>query len=958
MANQAGAMALNETQTMIRRRTSQQVEVGSRMFFVEFSGPHSAGSHHALAALATAARLQTMRHHPSLIGLIVGLAFLAAAGLVVAAAEEQSGKPETFITRLQPGDNLVGWTTDATPVEALFEAIPQIGVVWAWDSSRREWRFAGPSVPDHLWTLHTLTPGMGLRLRIAGGRAVDWQRPRHPAQGTVGLDAGWNLVAWMGRDAAPLGRVARGVGSQLRHLGLWEPDSQKVSLHDSEAVVGSESTQVRYGAALWIHVNRTVKWLQPTGVLPEVIIAGSVSADTTQQIRSDIKTTLDFYYEAFGLEADFARFQIYIPTDVEALVKAKQEHMVFPPDPDSDRRFVSTLWGSSGWASIDYMVVKADLWPPGGTAPTGTPTVSAGRGVVEHEYAHVLQFQLSGQSRDPAERFSSVGYGVPDLYPPLWLMEGMAVWIRYVHHFRNGYNWDELRSTAREYALGGLPLATAERSTDINYTQGTAAAFQLAPSPADNGLFDFFRVVGKTHSGAAQQITTFTPWRRAFAEVFGTTLGEFYESYDREHHASDKSLGVHTHKHEPPFISGMVVASPSFTGQYFKVHVGSTSGGSFDWVEAGDGFEIPVFAGVSYNVSVEFPDGSCRAFLADGELVQSQRDAQVFDVDGVGVSNVQISILDNPCSEAVRVRTVSESGIPMAGVSVRLSQPGSVLRNETAGLTERDGAAVLYVWPQSEVDVWMHLSDHCNPVKVGHLLADGTLEAVHQRVARGSLLVNERRGQYLTVTVPDAWCTFALDGELVDADGTAIADATVFASVEQGGLGSYVETKSNGKFHMLLPEAGEYIVSTRIHGCRVYYSRGGAVASQSQATHIRVGDSGSTGITIQLAEGMCGHRISGKLLNGDGSPRAGQWVQAAGTSGNAGAYSGSDGSFSVPLPSRGTYQLLVWIDGCTIFHGSRGPVINSSSGRQISISNADVSGIEFRLPMDPSTFCN
>ena len=136
-----------------------------------------------------------MRPPNLLISLFIGLVAVLATGLTVVSADEGDELPETFITRLEPGDNLVGWTTKAAPVERLFELVPEIGVVWVWDVDWRRWRLAAPSLPRSMSTLHQLNPGMGLRVRLTGDGPIDWERPRRPTQSTVKLRPGWNLVS-------------------------------------------------------------------------------------------------------------------------------------------------------------------------------------------------------------------------------------------------------------------------------------------------------------------------------------------------------------------------------------------------------------------------------------------------------------------------------------------------------------------------------------------------------------------------------------------------------------------------------------------------------------------------------------------------------------------------------------------------------------------------------------------
>lgn len=104
---------------------------------------------------------------------------LVAVGLTTAAAQEPdetvaevaASRPQptdTMITILSPGDNLVGWIEGTTPVADLFEAVPEIETVWAWDVLRRQWSAASRRVPSELHTLWTAEAGDGAAR--AGGR--------------------------------------------------------------------------------------------------------------------------------------------------------------------------------------------------------------------------------------------------------------------------------------------------------------------------------------------------------------------------------------------------------------------------------------------------------------------------------------------------------------------------------------------------------------------------------------------------------------------------------------------------------------------------------------------------------------------------------------------------------------------------------------------------------------------
>ena len=104
-------------------------------------------------------------------GVVVAVLLLAALGLGVASTHgstsAQAPASDTITTQLQPGWNMVGWLgTDTTAVD-LFDKIPALLVVAAWDeeAGRYAWARRGGSVPPGL---AEVTRGQGLFLWVSG----------------------------------------------------------------------------------------------------------------------------------------------------------------------------------------------------------------------------------------------------------------------------------------------------------------------------------------------------------------------------------------------------------------------------------------------------------------------------------------------------------------------------------------------------------------------------------------------------------------------------------------------------------------------------------------------------------------------------------------------------------------------------------------------------------------------
>jgi len=165
---------------------------------------------------------------------------------------------------LLPGFNLAGWIEPEASVGELFEAIPELKAVYAWDAAEQRYR---SSSAQRGGDLTTLTPGMGLWLEIDGEEQVIWTRSGHPdpAAGLITLREGWNLVAWVGSTGVGLGEAVAGLGSGIETALTWDAEGKRFGYYvpGAEELTGPVPV-LSLGDALWLYSSGEQYWLQPS----------------------------------------------------------------------------------------------------------------------------------------------------------------------------------------------------------------------------------------------------------------------------------------------------------------------------------------------------------------------------------------------------------------------------------------------------------------------------------------------------------------------------------------------------------------------------------------------------------------------------------------------------------------------------------------------------------------------
>ena len=162
-------------------------------------------------------------------GVVVAALLLAALGLSVASthgsASAQAPASDTITTQLQPGWNLIGWMGPDTTAADLFDAVPALNFIVAWDGGAQRYRWVWRASLG-LQALSWIQQGRGLALHIGGEAAVEWTRPAAEGVVLLPLRAGNNLVTWGGPDGTPIEEAVDWLGDAVVGASRWNADSR------------------------------------------------------------------------------------------------------------------------------------------------------------------------------------------------------------------------------------------------------------------------------------------------------------------------------------------------------------------------------------------------------------------------------------------------------------------------------------------------------------------------------------------------------------------------------------------------------------------------------------------------------------------------------------------------------------------------------------------------------------
>ena len=723
--------------------------------------------------------------------------------------------PAIRTVALQPGDNFVGWIGAPIAVGDVFAAVPKALLIYRWDANSRLYRYAIRGVGG---TLPRLDPGMAVTIRVVGNEPVEWAQPVTPVTGMVTLHDGVNWVAWSGREDWPLDEVARGIGKALVRLELgdfvYESGSADADMADPQIPF----PLIARGDGLRVTVNRDVRWLQPTGILPNVVWVGQLGQRLRDEISADIRRVLDYFADELAVETDFADTTILVWHGIEAALeyqKSGQEPRIRHDEPAVLRAHL-TGYGGTGGGTPWGLYVAACWWSP----PCPQNQLVPPTEFMAHEWFHYLQLQLAGR----------------DWYvTPQWLLEGAAVWAGEGLAVANGENTfaSSRESYRRDVARTSATLEGAEQLNDPwQYFLGVLGVDLLAANSDRDAPIEYLRLLYPQALEPERRWSSEPHWQAAFRGAFGFDVQEFYTEFERWRGELPLTGPRYDYYQGDRKLQGMLNFAGGTPADGFRINTAAYEGNILagrerNTIVADDGtFSIDLAPNTEQRIWVTHD--SCELWLTDDGLVtRVQAEGRHRTLSTRDLPMLQLVLPEDACRWHVATSILALHG------DQRRIDVGHWAEDQSfawAGSHPFDG----FSWFAPAAGRYRVM------VQVGGCaLWLGSGDLVASRDAGKWILVDDQ-GITLQLRIPDDLCVRRISGRLVGSDGLPIPG--LWISAGWSGMSGTAYSDANGQFTITVPASGRYHLSTGGAGCSVVHGPSGPTRDWAAAAVIEVGD--------------------------------------------------------------------------------------------------------------------
>ena len=758
-------------------------------------------------------------------------ALIAALALVSSVTRADDAATETI--ELQPGNNFVGWVAEPIATEDIFKDIPEATLIYTWNADSRSYQYA---IRDVGGSLETLDSGMAAMIRIDGRRTVKWERSLTPAKGGITLYAGVNWVAWNGRDDWPLDQVARGIGTSLISIEVeergivYQPGSD---ISEAIAPLRGESS-LRRGDALRVTVNRDLRWLQPTAMMPQIEWVGDPSESLKKEITADIRRVLDFFAKEFAVETDFSDTTVLVWHDVESAV----EHEAAGRQPDfnissPEQLRVKLEHDAGGWADDWGLVVAACWWDP--PCPLPRSENERGRDLTAHEWFHYLQLQLA------ARHWWTVS--------PEWMLEGTAIWggdrglgvADGVATLAHDHQWRQ-----REASRTSATLRSAEeRNAPWQYHLGLLAVDLLVEGSDANAPIEYFRNMHPQVVNGERQWVKNPNWREAFRLAFGIDADAFYEDFAAWRSELPEAAGVapveprlqgSLHHADGTPATGFWINAATYEGEHKAGRIRRNN------VRADGTFAIDLEANTVQRIWIT--RDTCQLWLTDvGPTVAQPELGLHRDLNTTNLPRLDLVLPEGACTNEFRATVLA------------LHDDNRTLQVELLNVERRTHQWVGRDRNESYLTFAKLAGPHLVRVRVGTCLLYYGQQGLVARQGDADSVELGDTAVSVNLRVPEHLCVRQIEGHLVGEEGTILRDWQIAAHAGPfgPGMGGVATSETDGHFRITVPTNGAYKLWVS-PGCLVAYRPEGATTEWEQATPITVADEDVTGIEFVVPD--------------------------------------------------------------------------------------------------------